>query len=1206
MYNSRITGKLFLIIFLITLLLSCKREVKKAVPGPFRQGNSAEVPVVVEAGKPTVYSLESQPAPVKVRLSSRQAPEARPFDFFINMPEFNTEHGLAMSSILCGFEDSAGNLWFGTSGNGLSKYDGQAFTNYTSNHGLIHNLVNCIHEDESGNIWFGTYGGLSKYDGMGFQNFTMEHGLIDNDINGILADSDGNLWFSSTKGVTKLLKQDIDHAGSRFINYSEKDGLPGSFVGDLFIDSKGKLWLATDYGIALYNPESAAAGEKAFVNYPLLTGGVKVFTIVEDKSGFLWIGTDKGVVKVEPSGLVKGNEDFIRYTTSDGLINNEIKSSLVDRQGNVWFGTKTGLSEYRAEDSVFVNYTVKQGLAHNKVYSITRDHAGRLWFGTLGGGLSRYDGSSVTGIGGDDDFLLEAILAVSEDDDGNLWLCAGNGVFSFNVNNQGEKKKYFLRYNSSQGFPDNYPFAIIRDKTGRLWFSADRGLSSFDGETIVNYTVDQGLIDDNVVSLQEDSKGRLWIGTYEKGFSVFDGSTFRNFTTEQGLLHNTVWYFYEDEKGNMWMATRGGLSVFNGKTFINFTKAQGLRDNKLSYVTEDKNGNILIGSWGGGVSIIRKNTAEQLTSGNPTQVEGTVFEQFTTSEGLANDVVYGIIEDKDGNIFIGTSNGFTVLKGGIGPQGINIAGNGIEYFNQKTGYPIRDISNNFSMFLDSKGIIWAGTGDKLVRFDYSSVIRSTGPMKTRIQSVKVNHEHFSWNTLLYAGMDDSVRNREEYAVPAFLADELHVFGRLLTDEERDTLVKKYSDIGFDGIRPFSGIPENLVLPFKFNNISFDFNSPETARPFMVKYQYMLEGYDETWNPVTGKSTASFGNIPPGSYTFKVKALSPEGEWSGPALYKFEILPPFYRSWWAYLFYFLLLAAGIFAVDRFQRKRLIARERQRAVNLELMQAREIEKAYDELKSTQAQLIHSEKMASLGELAAGIAHEIQNPLNFVNNFSEVSKELIGEIQAELTNGNQEQASGMLKDVEANLDKINHHGKRADSIIKGMLQHSRSSAGTKEPANLNALADEYFRLAYHGLRAKDKSFNAAMETDYDPEIGLISFIPQDIGRVILNLITNAFYAVNEKRKLDQPGYKPVVKLQTRKILNGVEVNVTDNGDGIPDNIKDKIFQPFFTTKPTGQGTGLGLSMSFDIVTKGHGGELKVATAEGRGTTFTIFIPT
>ncbi|HCT71023.1 MAG TPA: hypothetical protein DF409_08295, partial [Bacteroidales bacterium] len=233
------------------------------------------------------------------------------------------------------------------------------------------------------------------------------------------------------------------------------------------------------------------------------------------------------------------------------------------------------------------------------------------------------------------------------------------------------------------------------------------------------------------------------------------------------------------------------------------------------------------------------------------------------------------------------------------------------------------------MFLDSKGIIWAGTGDKLVRFDYSSVIRNTDPPKTRIQSVKVNHDYFSWNTLFYAGMDDSVRNRENYAVPAFLADELRVFGRLLTDEERDTLVEKYSDIGFDGIRPFSGIPENLVLPFKYNNISFDFNSLETARPFMVKYQYMLEGYDEKWNPVTDKSTASFGNIPPGSYTFKVKALSPEGEWSGPAFYKFEILPPFYRSWWAYLFYFLLLAAGIFAVDRFQRKRLIARERQRA-------------------------------------------------------------------------------------------------------------------------------------------------------------------------------------------------------------------------------------------------------------------------------------
>jgi len=281
---------------------------------------------------------------------------------------------------------------------------------------------------------------------------------------------------------------------------------------------------------------------------------------------------------------------------------------------------------------------------------------------------------------------------------------------------------------------------------------------------------------------------------------------------------------------------------------------------------------------------------------------------------------------------------------------------------------------------------------------------------------------------------------------------------------------------------------------------------------------------------------------------------------------------------------------------------------------------IERAYDQLKSTQSQLIQSEKMASLGELTAGIAHEIQNPLNFVNNFSEVNTELIDELEQEVDKGNLEEVKAIAKDIKDNEQKINHHGKRADAIVKGMLQHSRSSSGVKEPTDINKLADEYLRLAYHGLRAKDKSFNAAMKTDFDESIGNINIIPQDIGRVILNLITNAFYAVNEKnastfrQAQSNPGsatkkYEPTVTVSTISSKSpsgdlGVKISVKDNGPGIPQKVLDKIFQPFFTTKPTGQGTGLGLSLAYDIV-KAHGGELRVETKEGEGSEFIIQIP-
>jgi signal transduction histidine kinase len=294
---------------------------------------------------------------------------------------------------------------------------------------------------------------------------------------------------------------------------------------------------------------------------------------------------------------------------------------------------------------------------------------------------------------------------------------------------------------------------------------------------------------------------------------------------------------------------------------------------------------------------------------------------------------------------------------------------------------------------------------------------------------------------------------------------------------------------------------------------------------------------------------------------------------------------------------VMLAVIIIAVIQFRNNK----HKQQA-NLVLQHQKEkVESTLMELKSTQAQLIQSEKMASLGELTAGIAHEIQNPLNFVNNFSEVNKEMIDELQTELKDGNVEEAINISNDIKDNSEKINHHGKRADAIVKGMLQHSRQSKNIKEPTDINALCDEYLRLSYHGLRAKDKNFNTDFKTDFDAEIGKINIVPQDIGRVILNLINNAFYAVNEKKKMQNENYEPTVSVSTKKINNKVEIKVSDNGNGIPKKIVDKIFQPFFTTKPTGQGTGLGLSLSYDII-KAHGGEIKVESKDGEGSIFII----
>jgi signal transduction histidine kinase len=281
-------------------------------------------------------------------------------------------------------------------------------------------------------------------------------------------------------------------------------------------------------------------------------------------------------------------------------------------------------------------------------------------------------------------------------------------------------------------------------------------------------------------------------------------------------------------------------------------------------------------------------------------------------------------------------------------------------------------------------------------------------------------------------------------------------------------------------------------------------------------------------------------------------------------------------------------------------------RNKKANLTLQsQKTQIENTLRELKQTQTQLIQSEKMASLGELTAGIAHEIQNPLNFVNNFSEVSIELLDELKEEAQAGHTHDVIAIATDLTQNLEKINHHGKRADFIVKGMLQHSRTSTGEKQLSNINVLADEFLKLSYHGLRAKDKNFNAELVTNFDESLPKVNIAQQDIGRVLLNLFNNAFYAVSQKQKTAGVDYKPEVIVSTYIEKNNLVINVKDNGNGIPDAIKDKIMQPFFTTKPTGEGTGLGLSLSYDIVVKGHGGSINVDTKEAEYTEFTIMLP-
>jgi len=370
-------------------------------------------------------------------------------------------------------------------------------------------------------------------------------------------------------------------------------------------------------------------------------------------------------------------------------------------------------------------------------------------------------------------------------------------------------------------------------------------------------------------------------------------------------------------------------------------------------------------------------------------------------------------------------------------------------------------------------------------------------------------------------------------------------------------------------------------------------------------RYKLEGLNNAWQYAPAYYTIRLDGLRPASYKLIIQAANASNEFNGPQkILTIIISPPFWETWWFRTLAVLMLIALIYSIVQYRSRNL----KKRNVELEgkvMHRTKELKHSLEDLRATQAQLIQQEKMASLGELTAGIAHEIQNPLNFVNNFSDLNKELADELEQEIHKGNYDDARTIAKDIKENEEKINRHGKRAGAIVKGMLQHSRTSSGQRELTDLNKLADEYLRLTYHGLRAKDKSFDAKIETDFDSSVDKINVVPQDIGRVIVNLINNAFYAIGERQKAEGLGYEPLVIVSTKKQNDKVEITVKDNGTGISQKIVDKIFQPFFTTKPTGQGSGLGLSLTYDIV-KAHGGEIKVESKEGEGSDFTVVLPT
>ena len=1075
-------------------------------------------------------------------------------------------------------QDNLDNIWFTTNSQGLYKYNGDDFTLYNHQrdnpNSIISDRLECIYADKSGMIWIGSFAsGLSRLDPHddSFTNFT--HDIDDstsirsNGIRRITEDDEGRIWIATVNGLD-YWDPDTDSFKRDFKESTDADLLSKEHIRTLYLDNSGILW----------------------------AGSSSPFYGEQSKGGLFRIDPNVKTVK--------------RYISSDdpNSLNNDIVTAVFeDSRGTFWVGTAgDGLHTMDRELGRFQRHQNVPGdpnrlsrppvrgfsYSMDHIRFIEEDDSGKIWIGTMNNGINVFDpgNGAIKHLSSDEsgsNYLpIRDFWSSLKGKDGLMWLAAWS---------PGDTGSKLIKINLSPielghfdvGGPV-FSFVDGPSEVSSIFMGSKKAILVVSDDDIIthaHYFTKEGIESFNHLSL--DANDNIW-GSTEKGL------VFYNYFENEHKLYP----LYDDElaigellnlnmtatigSDSILVATDNGLYFFdhNDEEFekIDFSPdyIQARERVVVNLVFVDSKNKIWVGFSNHGLHLLDKDLK--------------TFKDYRFLQ-YVQDGPYVIKEDEKQNIYVGNWR------------------SGLKVYNEK--------QDTFLQISDHNGLLKNETRVS----DISFITDSTIWLATHVGLLDHNLKRNTSSPI-------DLKELEEYEITsnAFFTSKNNGFSYVGTSygfikyEPDDLKMTKISSAFPKVAKVFSsennitsqfeGGADMVHLAHNENDLSFTMNYIDFISSTREKrLEYKLEGYEERWRKGNNDEEVFYYKLPAGSYSFVVRKLGQDGLWKEDKVV-FKINPPWWKTWWAYSLYTLSFFIGVWLVHKTQKERTIRIEREKAKDRGLAQAKEIEKAYAELKATQAQLVQSEKMASLGELTAGIAHEIQNPLNFVNNFSDVNTELIEELVTEIKDGNYEDAIELAADIKANEEKIQHHGSRADSIVKGMLQHSRTNSGEKQLTDINALCEEYVRLAYHGLRAKDHTFNADFKTDF-AKLDKIEVIPQDLGRVLLNIITNAFHAVHEKSKITQNGYLPEVKISTTisPTIDGdhddVLISIHDNGPGIPEEIRDKIFQPFFTTKPTGEGTGLGLSLSYDII-KAHGGDLRVESEVGESTTFIVSLPT
>ncbi|GAC1425455.1 MAG: sensor histidine kinase [Flavisolibacter sp.] len=1039
-------------------------------------------------------------------------------------------------------------------------------------------------------MWLGTWSGINKYDGNSFSAFVHdpvnpEISLRHNGINSISEGENNQIWIGTWAGLHLLDKN--SKRITAFINHYSSDKLINLSVN-------------------------------------------AIYTILKDKD-YLWFTSQGFFNKLDLKSY--------RFTTYRLPFNKEIDAYGLakDRDNNFWVGTAQGLYKFNRLEGIFTAVTMAKSGPELNISSLLLDSDQILWIGTIGQGLftlnTKTDRASPIPFKGEGKIndVINPKGIIEDSVKKSIYLATSEGLqkINKNLNSVTTYRSDSLDKNS---LSHNNILSIFVDVMRNLWVGTDNGLSltnfglrKFDAFRPVPLAVNR--IDENWISaLFQDRNGHIWLRR-PSNLMVVDSNfksriTFPdNSVQHYGKYYNYVQAFHEDQYGKFWIGTKEGLHLMNEKANKSvFYRFMDL--NEYSTISEDKMGDFWISSrWNG---LIRF---------SPKTCTFTYFRHRDKSSQMVDNIRIAIAT-KSGDVWLGTSGGVGLCRL------VNTTGKWTYYlYDENCRSHCLNDNDIRCIYEDDKGLIWIGTSQgglnvfnpKSNQFTFFTT--HDGLPSNHVMSIIEDKNGYLWlgtvnglskfnpvnKTFVNFSSADGLPDDEFVMQSAFKKNDRLFFGTkngVLTFSpdslKFNIVVPKVYITSLKVLGKDSPITKKLIeLPYDKNYLSFDFVALNYNAPQKNTYAYKLSGIDNNWIYSGNKHFADYSRLSPGKYIFSVQGSNNDGVWNniGDKLI-IIIKPPWWRTTLAYIIYACMFITLIVFVDRLQKKRVIKKERSIFIEKEFQQAKEIEKAYHELKATQAQLIQSEKMASLGELTAGIAHEIQNPLNFVNNFSEVSVELANELNDDkfegLTKGAQDQIRIITKDIKENLNKILFHGRRADSIVKSMLLHSRKSTGKKELTDINNLVDEYLRLSYQGFRSKEKGFNTNIEKNMDLSIEKVNIIPQDIGRVLLNLFNNSFYSLKEKASKAAPNFKPIILVQTRTVSNSIEIIIRDNGIGMDQAVIEKIFQPFFTTKPTGSGTGLGLSLSYDIITKSHGGKLKVRSVEGREAEFIITLPT